>query len=252
MVIQALCGLEMRAGGEGNAPLWYRSAVVDYATGALGAIAMLMAIFQRHRCAGPVAAEVSLLASALFMLSELVRCADGSFVGAPLLNSQQTGFHPAEQLYATSDGWIAIAARSDRAAADLVRVLGLEAFPPRAEWGSVQEHAIAARLATRSLIDAANAMSRAGIWSQKCETQGWQRLRQDPRARERYLVIEVADSTFGTITGCFGPPVNFSRSEPNPTSFRSAPSPGAHTREIVSEIGLSERADELFALGAIA
>src|SRR5690606_11883958 len=73
MVMQALCGLEQRAGGEGNPPLWYRSAIVDYSTGALGAISLLMAVFTRARYGGSVETEVSLLATALTLMPELIR-----------------------------------------------------------------------------------------------------------------------------------------------------------------------------------
>ena len=67
-----------------------------------------------------------LLNAGLFLLSELVQRADGQFEGAPPLNTRQTGYHPAEQLYEATDGWLAIAARDDAMAQRLLDVLGLD------------------------------------------------------------------------------------------------------------------------------
>jgi crotonobetainyl-CoA:carnitine CoA-transferase CaiB-like acyl-CoA transferase len=251
MVMQALCGLEMRAGGEGNAPLWYRSAIVDYATGALGAISILMALFHRLRTAQSVAADVSLLSCALFLMSEVVRTRDGPFVGAGLLNAQQTGFHPAEQMYPTKDGWIAVAARTQGAADNLAHALELTNLPPRDAWGPPEAVLIESRLRLLSTAQSLAVLKSAGVWTERCETDGWQRLRVNPEARRRNLVIDVTDRSFGTITGCFGPVVNFSRSEPRERTFRSAPWPGEHTREILNEIGLIADLDGLISSGAV-
>jgi crotonobetainyl-CoA:carnitine CoA-transferase CaiB-like acyl-CoA transferase len=244
MIMQALCGLEARAGGQGNPPLWYRSALVDYATGALGAIAILMGVFQQRRCGTPVAAEVSLLATGLFMLSELIQNPDGTFVGAPLLNGEQTGFHPAEALYATRDGWIAVAARSEETASTLARALDVGLLPPRREWGETQAHAIAAALAQLSTEIVLTRLARHGVWAEKCCSSAWEHLRDSLPARERGLVIEVDDPLFGTITGSFGLPVHFSRSTIPAGSMRSAPTPDADSRAILAEIGLSKMGDD--------
>jgi crotonobetainyl-CoA:carnitine CoA-transferase CaiB-like acyl-CoA transferase len=200
---------------------------------------MLMGVYQRNRLGAPVAAEVSLLGSALFLLAELVQRPNGTLTGAPLLNSSQTGFHPAEQLYATRDGWIAIAARSTRAAAALAAALGLHDFPPREHWVQEQAKAIAARLRSLSVDDALALLCAAeGVWVERCRRDGWRALRADKEARARGLVIDVADSMFGNITGCFGPCVTLSRTSPHSALFRSAPAAGAQTREILDELGL--------------
>ena len=72
----------------------------------------------------------------LYLLSELVQRPDGKFEGAPPVNAQQTGYHPAEQLYEAADGWVAIAARGDRMARSLLEVLrlGESISTPRSSW----------------------------------------------------------------------------------------------------------------------
>src|SRR5690606_20339687 len=104
MVIQALIGLLRRAGGPGQPPLWIRTPYLDYAGGALGAIAVLMSLYER-RTAGRVSDRwVSLLNAGMFLLSDLQRMADGTMRGAPELDADRLGVHPGERLYRTDDG----------------------------------------------------------------------------------------------------------------------------------------------------
>ena len=247
MIMQALSGLEVRAGGEGNPPLWYRSALVDYGTGALGAIAMLMSVYRRRQTGAAVEAEVSLMATALFMLVELVQQLDGSFTGAPLLNTEKTGYHPAEQLYRTSDGWIAVSARSEVMAADFLRALGIADVPARrVDWRASMARRISERLLGMSTARALGLLDTAGVWAERCETDAWSALRGNPHARAGNLVITVTDAKYGEITGCFGPPVALSGTALDRHSFRSAPLPGGHTREILSELGFSSEEIDLY------
>jgi crotonobetainyl-CoA:carnitine CoA-transferase CaiB-like acyl-CoA transferase len=240
MIMQALCGLEARAGGQGNPPVWYRSALVDYATGAVGAIATLMGVFHQRRHCVAVEVEVSLLSTALFLLSELIQDADGTFTGAPLLNREQTGFHPAEALYRVSDGWIAVAARTDQAAAAFASALAIGAVPDRSQWGDPEARKISAKLRCLSIEDALTRLTAKGVWAEKCHEGAWDRLRTSTAARARGLVIEVDDPLFGRIEGSFGLPVHFSRSAMPLDTLRSAPAPNADARQILTEIGMSE------------
>ena len=112
MVLQALCGHEIHAAGKHNPPMCYRLTIVDYTAGILGTIASLMAFANQPTAQGGAAMNTNLLNSGIFLLSELVQRPSGEFAGAAELNATQTGFHPAEQFYRTSDGWVAIAVRS--------------------------------------------------------------------------------------------------------------------------------------------
>jgi crotonobetainyl-CoA:carnitine CoA-transferase CaiB-like acyl-CoA transferase len=239
MVMQALCGHEARAGGRGNPPLWYRSALIDFATGTLGAIGILMALHARNRGAGALEVESSLLATGLFLMSELIESPDGEHRGAPLLNPNKTGFHPAEQLYPTQDGWIAVAARSPSMAEALLRVLD---FPdttyPRASWDDEVAERIRARFAQLSTDRAAELLQAAGIWFERCVRDGWNEISSAAYAQESQLIIDAQDCVYGRIRSSFGPPVRFSRSTAT-LPFRSAPQPGEHTREVLLEQGVT-------------
>jgi crotonobetainyl-CoA:carnitine CoA-transferase CaiB-like acyl-CoA transferase len=239
MVMQALCGHEARAGGRGNAPLWYRSALIDFATGALGAIAILMALHARNRGVGSIEVETSLMATGLFLMSELIETGDGEQRGAPLLNAKKTGFLPAEQLYQTRDGWIAVAARSQPMATALLDALGIEDVTlPRGAWDDAIAERIGSEFAKLETDAAASLLKTAGVWFERCVSDGWKEIRNAAYARESQLVIEAQDPVYGRILSTFGPPVRFSRS--NPTGpFRSAPHPGEHTREVLTEAGIA-------------
>src|SRR5690606_36318115 len=82
MIMQAYCGLDVRAGGEGNLPAWCRAWIVDYATGALGAIALLVGLLEQATSGRAVEAQTNLLSSGIFLISELLRRPDGSWEGA--------------------------------------------------------------------------------------------------------------------------------------------------------------------------
>jgi crotonobetainyl-CoA:carnitine CoA-transferase CaiB-like acyl-CoA transferase len=252
MVMQALCGHEARAGGIGNPPLWYRSALLDFSTGALGAISVLMAVHARNRGAGSVAIESSLLATGLFLMSELIRRSDGSFCGAPLLNSSKSGFHPAERLYRTRDGWIAIAARSEEMASALLGALDIQSITaPRAKWDDAVAELIAARFAIQDTERAMTLLDGAGIWAERCATDGWTALKEASYARSAHLVIDAQDSVYGRIVSTFGPTVTFSRTKVA-GPFRSAPHPGEHTREVLASAGVDNaEIDDLIATGIV-
>jgi crotonobetainyl-CoA:carnitine CoA-transferase CaiB-like acyl-CoA transferase len=248
MVMQALCGHEARAGGQGNPPLWYRSALIDFATGSLGAIAVLMAAHARDCGAGAVEIETSLLATGLFLMSELVQSPDGTKRGAPLLNAGKTGFHPAEQIYRTQDGWLAIAARSDTMASGLLRALDITATTkPRRDWDDAVAASISSAMSSLTTEQATARLSAAQVWFEPCTQDGWAAMQMAPYSRETNLLIDAQDPVYGHIVSTFGPPLRLSRSTPQ-APFLSAPQPGEHTRAVLTELNLpASEIDQLFA-----
>ncbi|MET0497930.1 MAG: SDR family NAD(P)-dependent oxidoreductase [Steroidobacteraceae bacterium] len=236
MVMQALAGHEVHAGGEGNPPLWYRSPFVDFATGALGAIGILVGLVRRQTQARAADVDISLLDTALFLMSELIGHADGRFSGVSRLDPAQTGFHPAESLYQARDGWIAVAARDADSAQRLADALLLW-LPPRSQWGAGERRLIAASIRDRSTKDILSLLRAAGVWAERCVEDGWSALVDDEVARDKGLVVEVDDPHYGRVVGCLGSLVNFSRSEAG--AARSAPRLGQHSEEVLLELGYS-------------
>ncbi|MCG2621299.1 CoA transferase [Arthrobacter sp. I2-34] len=238
MVMQALCGHEVRAGGEGNEPLWYRSPFIDYGAGALGAVGLLAGLYERAATGRAVTVHTSLLAAAVFLRGELARRPDGSVAGAPLLSRDLCGLHPAECLYQARDGWIAVAARGTTMRRRLGEALDIRLPADDAGWGPREQETIAAAVRPRSSGDVLAVLAAAGIWAVKCAEDAFIELLAGEANRQANLVITAPDGRYGHITGCFGPLISFSGWTPDPRGFRSAPLPDEHAAEILAELGL--------------
>jgi crotonobetainyl-CoA:carnitine CoA-transferase CaiB-like acyl-CoA transferase len=229
MVMQAHCGLEYRAGGSGNPPLCCRSPLVDFATGAIGAIGLLVGLWERSRSGRAMAVDTNLLNVGTYMMSELLRAPDGSVRGPLSLDRTQTGFSPSECLYQASDGWIAVAARSDSMAAELARVLEIELPQRRTAWADAERTQIASRIATWAAQALLGKLASAGVWAEACARDAWE------SGLESKIVRTMNDERYGRVVHCIGPLVQFSRSKTIGAS-RLTSEPGADTCAILSEL----------------
>jgi len=232
MVIQAHCGLEYRAGGLGNPPLCCRAPLVDFATGAIGATGLLVGLYERLKSGRSVAVETNLLNVGTHMMSEFIRAPDGTFYGAPSLDHTQTGFSPAESLYQTKDGWIAIAARSVPMAAALSELLDATLPPDRAAWGASERAQIAGRIASWSTQKLLGELDAAGIWAEACVPDAWEKGLEDA------IVRTMRDERYGEVVHCIGPLIQFSRSK-TADAARLSSEPGQDTKAILAELGVS-------------
>jgi crotonobetainyl-CoA:carnitine CoA-transferase CaiB-like acyl-CoA transferase len=233
MVMQAHCGLEYRAGGSGNPPLCCRSPLVDFATGAIGAIGLLAGLWERSKSGRAMAVDTNLLNVGTHMMSELVRGPDGTLHGALCLDRTQTGFNPAESLYRASDGWIAIAARSDSAAAAFARLLELDLPLRRAAWGDAERAQIAAAIAASTSETLLGKLESAGVWAEACVRDAWEAGLEDS------IVRTLDDQRYGKVIHCIGPLIRFSRSKTQGARQLTS-EPGADTDAILQELGISD------------
>lgn len=250
-VLQAVCGHAVRAAGQGNPPDLYRFTIVDYGTGALGTLALLIGLFERQRCGGSVEAQTSLLNGGLFLMSELIRSPQGAFTGAPLMNNAQTGPHPAERFYQTADGWIAVAARTNEMAQAMARLLGLSPGPRNA-WGAEESAQIAAQVRTRNTQELLAALAEAKVWAEVCVEDGWREVREDSLARRAGLVQAMQESHYGEVT-CVGTLFTLARSGAGSANPMPAPTLGQHTRQILAELKFSAAdIDDLYRRGIVA
>lgn len=251
-ILQALCGHEYRAGGAGNPPLWSRTAMVDYTGGMVGALAALAALYNRARKAEGAEIISPLLNAGVFLLSELVQMPGGEFAGAPLANREQTGFHPAESMYRTADGWIAVAARNQAAASALARVLGLdgELSAPWRSWGENEAAVIRAACGHRGSEELLAAFEAAGVWCEPCRQGMDARIFDNAGLFRRGTLFEAPYARFGA-TAAIGPLVSLSRSRV--AAAGGAPEAGQHTRDILGVLGYSgDDIDGLFARRVVA
>jgi crotonobetainyl-CoA:carnitine CoA-transferase CaiB-like acyl-CoA transferase len=253
MVIQALVGLERRAGGPSSDPLWYRTPYLDYGSGALGAIAVLMALYElrtEHRASDM---WVSLLNAGLFLMADVLGTADGSWLGPASLDSAQLGTHPTERLYRTADGWIAVAARNDDQATALWRVLvGDGSAGPGEAWDDAVAHRLGQACGARNTQDVLDALRTAGVWAAPCTTDGLADMLGSAAARNSGWACSRPDERFGQLYGSVGPLVSLQRGSVPAAELRGAPARGAHTHQILQSLGYSgTEIDELYATGVV-
>jgi crotonobetainyl-CoA:carnitine CoA-transferase CaiB-like acyl-CoA transferase len=213
MVIQALTGIEVRAGGNGNTPLWCRMPFVDFVSGALAAAGTLMALYERRNRGTASDISTSLLDAGMFMMSDLVRLQDGTFVMSRELDHQQLGTHPAERIYRATDGWLAVAVRSNHMAAELLEELGLagEHDSNYPSWGQHVNEALAKRISQRECDELATALQRRDVWAQRCIQDGWAVLQRSEPAQRAGLVVVRTHRRYGEVAGIIGGFVEFSR-----------------------------------------
>src|SRR5207249_4270655 len=146
-------------------------------------------------------------------------------------NCDRTGFHPAECLYETADGWIAVAARSENMAASLANVLGLEGkLGSRTNWAEKERLELAASIRLHLTEPLLRRLSTAGVWAERCTTDGWKALPENPTAGSADLVVRLDHPRYGAIK-TVGPLVNFSRSTLRANRDRTVPDIGEHTKE---------------------
>ena len=245
MVLQAVCGHEHHAAGKGNPPMCYRLTVVDYTAGLLGAIASLMAYANQMSEQGGAALSTNLLSSGVFLLSELIQRPSGEFAGTLELNAAQTGMHPAEQFYRTTDGWVAVAARSDAMARALTDVLGLSPRlnAPRARWGEAEARMLAEAIAPWKTAELVARLEAHGVWIEEGRADAAGRTLDDPVLRRAGVTITGKHAQYGEFMQ-LGALVGLSRSELRPRSL--APSLGEHTRSILAELGYTDAEIEDF------
>jgi crotonobetainyl-CoA:carnitine CoA-transferase CaiB-like acyl-CoA transferase len=236
--IQALCGHEEHAAGEGSGLTCYNPTTVDFAAGMLGAVCSLVAQLRKERTGNGATVATSLLETGLFLLAELIRTRDGTFMPLPRLNYEQTGFHPAERLYQARDSWIAIAARTEEMAQRLLAALGLKARidKPRRDWGAAQAALIAEAIAQGDAAAVLDTLQTAGVWSVACRAQAKELTLRDPALRERGTVLSTKHARYGDILQ-IGSQFTLSRAKTRPSGETA--SIGQHSREILAEHGYS-------------
>jgi crotonobetainyl-CoA:carnitine CoA-transferase CaiB-like acyl-CoA transferase len=238
MCFQALCGHDWRAGGVGNPPLWNRTSMVDFAAGLIGEVAVLQHLYQRARSGAGASVGGGLLSAGLYLMSEILQQSDGRFVGADPLNHEQTGYHPANQLYEAADGWLGVAARDDAMAKGLLDVLNLgqRVTTSRSAWNADVGRLIAEEIRKRRLDALVPALEAAGVWVEVCRDNGERDSLGDPDLQKLGTVYSAQHPKFGEVRQ-LGPLVRFSAS--TNTRRRHAPLGGQHTDEVLTEVGFS-------------
>ncbi len=249
MVMQAWCGHEAKAAGRGNPPRWNRTNLADIAAGMIGAVALLSALVHRARTGNAVTLESPLVNAGLFTLSELIQRPDGTFAGVPTLSSTLAGYHPAEALYRTKNGWVALVARGEKAALRLRSLLKLDDVLSASvsTWDEAAEKAIAAAVAHFTADELAAFLEPEGIWVEVCREDREKAILNDRKLLARGTVRAVEHPKFGVIRELAA---MFKLSRSATGNVRPAPLLGGATREILAAQGYDDaRIEDLMARG---
>jgi crotonobetainyl-CoA:carnitine CoA-transferase CaiB-like acyl-CoA transferase len=124
-VIQALTGMTMLAGVEGDPPIKSGFPVIDAATGIIGALAIVTALRERDRTGAGCFLDVSMWASALQLMYPFACETLGSNREIPRVGNKGYSGSPAADTFACHDGWLAIGANTPAHVARLMEVLGV-------------------------------------------------------------------------------------------------------------------------------
>jgi crotonobetainyl-CoA:carnitine CoA-transferase CaiB-like acyl-CoA transferase len=126
-VIQALTGMTMMAGVEGDPPVKTGFPVVDAATGIIGALAIVDALRERERTGRGCILDVSMWASALQLMYPFACETLTSGRDIPRIGNKGYSGSPAADMFECRDGWLAIGANTPAHVARLLQLLGIPA-----------------------------------------------------------------------------------------------------------------------------
>jgi len=249
-IVQAMAGLMSITGAPddaGGQPTKVGVAVVDLATGMLGAVSVLAAVLGRDRDGSPAAGHGQRIDISLFesTIAWLANQASNYLIGGLVpgrLGNEHPNITPYET-FGTADGSIAVAVGSDRQwprfcqALDLPELAADPRFSSnarRVEHRSELRATLSPRFATRTSADWTDRLLAADVPSGPINDLA--AVFDDPQARARRMVESVAHPTAGELRTT-GIPFKLSHT---PGSVRSAPPLlGQHTDEVLAELGFA-------------
>ncbi len=204
-VVQAMTGMAMMAGKEGDDPIKTGFPVIDAATGMLGALAIVSAVHQRNRDGAGLLLDVSMTAASMqLMYSYAVEALTKGTTPNRVGNQGYSG-SPSADFFKTRDGWIALGANTPTQFKALLEVLDMsevahdpEIFEaPASDSGPVTflrardpqrlKALLKERIADKNALELESALSRVGV----------------PAAKVRTISEFAADATQADALGLF-------------------------------------------------
>jgi CoA:oxalate CoA-transferase len=232
---QAISGMMSLTGFPGHPPTRTYNPIIDRITALHGTISALAALHERSLSGEGQCVDVC-LADTGFSMTE-IQCT--AYLGAEIIPERVGNGRGLQNTYQTSDGWVLIAAVSDNIWPRVCKAIGAPEWEkdPRfarpsdrqREWQVVEER-LQAWFGGRTVREAVDTFSSLGIPINA--VNDIPTAAQEPHLHERELLVEVPDPVAGTIhvSGKF---TKLSRSE---LVVGSAPVPGQHTEEILTEL----------------
>ena len=241
---QAIAGHEYEQGAtpSGGHPTWYRFGMCDATAGLLSIVGVLQALRERDRTGTAQWVAADILSGAVFLASD-------AFVGPeplvtrPHLDRDQMGLGPLYRLYRTLAGWLCIAAVRDEHWQSLCSAIGRPELrdDPRFVTASAR-HAAGATLASaleeafvgRTAVEWFDALDAHGVPCEVSSETWGERWFDDADVIDQGWVTDYRHALWGR----FEQPGKFLDLSETPTRIAGPPPVvGAHTREILLELG---------------
>ena len=250
LVTQGMSGL-MSVTGEGpqRPPVKVGSPITDIGAGILSAMAILAAVIQRQRTGRGQFLDTSLFEAGITMTywQSAIYHASGEIPRA--MGSAHPLIAP-YQAFQCADGWLNLGAANQNNWEKVVAIIGaLELLEdPRFADSNLR---LRNRVALEEILNAHFEKRTVAQWLEELEAAGVPagpvydvaQMSADPQTQARNMIREVSDPD-GPTQRVIGHPVKFSDAE---TEIRyPAPRLGQHSREVLTEYGLSS--DEIEAL----
>jgi crotonobetainyl-CoA:carnitine CoA-transferase CaiB-like acyl-CoA transferase len=258
-LVSGWTGLLYEGAGEGNPPTRSVFGNEDYNNGFLGAVAVLMALERRAQTGEGDYLECPQLHSSLFTTAEHFLDKDMKVVYGMRMDKGQMGFNALDRIYKTKDGYVCICCRDDKRFATLAKAIGKPELVGDVRFASERARnkadaellaAIAPFFTARTSAEAFATLDAAGVAAEIARETSWveEALWQD-WALNSHRVLEHRNSMYGHIRE-FG---LFNRLSDTPgRPGGPAPRLGEHTREILTEAGVSAAEIDAHIAGRVA
>ncbi len=242
-IVQGMSGLMWLTGTPEAAPLRVGIPIGDLLAGYFCALGILVALHERQTSGRGQFLATSLLEALVGSLSfQAVKYLNTGQVPPPVGNH-----HPLTApmgVYRAADGFMNLAVGNDEMFARLARAVGAPALAddPRFSRGQARvknraalDEILTDRLSTRPVAEWIAVLNEAGVACGPIYTVD--QVFADPQVRQSRLVHEQLHAAFGPVK-VLGLPLHLERTPP---SVRTpAPLPGAHTREVLGEVGYGD------------
>jgi crotonobetainyl-CoA:carnitine CoA-transferase CaiB-like acyl-CoA transferase len=240
---QAISGMAWRWGG--GAPKMQRLLVSDYGAGHLSALGTMLALYHRSLTGTGQLVFSSLIQAATFHQAAFAIDYEGRVWDEPS-GPEVRGWGPLDRLYEASDGWFYLVVPDESSRHALDRVAGLKSVAGLE--GDALVMSLTRQFATESMKTWCARLRAADIAVHPVED--FQALLNSELVRARGLVISRHHKGIGEVrnTGT----VRRLSLTPMRTAAPVALPPGADTAEIVAQIGLGDRLEEMIRSGAVA
>jgi crotonobetainyl-CoA:carnitine CoA-transferase CaiB-like acyl-CoA transferase len=239
-IVQVFGGWSSVTGPEGGPPEVYRHTTQnDSNTSNYIVQAVLLALLARDRTGRGQRITLSMLSAVIALQSS--RLAEFFATGQtpPPMGSANTTVVPDQAFRCQDKAWVAVTVDADSQWAAFCHVLHLDELIDDPRFNS-NPRRVANRAELIPLLQSAFASKPRYHWIMELNEAGvpagkfmeWDEIRFHPQVTENEHVIQVPTRPWGTVYWG-GPPYHFSRSS---TRVFSAPLPGEHTEEVLSEL----------------